>query len=177
MKKIWYTWQSEIRYGLLVVGVTLLWMVGENILVTVYQQPSWGNVTGALAVIIPVVGYWLMFSEVAKRHKTLSWTQAMKSGVAMTLTVALIGAIVVALYAWLVPQPIALYLNYLREQYEQTDMSPGEISEALILVSGYFRPHIQAISTIIGSIVTGLVLTGAMTPMIQWRLKHHKTQS
>ena len=173
MKTLWNTWQTEIRYGLLVVGVTLLWMVGENILITVYQQPSWGNITGALAVLIPITGYWLMLSQQAKEHKGLSWKSAFQSGTAMTLTVAIVGATMVALYAWLVPQPIELYLDYLRQQYEQTDLSPGEVSLALSTAAGYFQPQVQALATVIGSIITGLVLPAAMTPMIQWRTKHH----
>jgi len=172
-KTVWNTWQTEIRYGLLVVGVTLLWMVGENILITIYQEPSWGNITGALAAAIPVVGYWLMLSDRAKQKKGLTWRDALRSGGMMTVTVAVVGAIVVGLYAQLVPQPVALYLDYLAQQYEQAGMSPTEISLALSTASGYFQPQVQAVATVIGSIITGLVLTAGMTPMIQWRNKRH----
>ncbi len=175
-KAFWNKWQAELRMGLLVVGVTLLWMVGENILVSVYERPEWGNITGTLAILIPLIGFWLMLSHAAHRDKALEWGRALRSGAVMTLTIAIVGAIVVYLYVWLVPQPIELYLEYLREQYEAQGLAAEQIEVALEATASYFVPHVQALATVVGSIFTGFILTIAITPIQRFRLKRRKPQ-
>lgn len=176
LKTFWNTWHVEIRYGLLVVGVTLLWMVGENILISVYERPEWGNVTGTLALLIPLIGYWLMFGQIAVQDKVLGWTKSVQSGAMMTATIAIVGATVVYLYTTLVPQPIDLYLEYLGGQYQSQGLSEDQIATALEMAAGYFAPQVQALATVIGSIFTGAVLTLTITPAQQFRLRRRLTK-
>ncbi|MBT4857306.1 DUF4199 domain-containing protein [Candidatus Uhrbacteria bacterium] len=176
IKGLFKTWNTELRYGLIMVGATLLWMVGENIMVSVFNHPEWGEITGSFSIIIPVTAYWMLLTYLRKRDKALQWQTAIRSCAVMTLAFAVVGAIVTYFYILYIPQPIESYLTYLQSTLELKGQSAEQISSTVSEMRELFAPHFQATILFLSSFVTGAILTFGLT-LIQRKKVTQKTSS
>ena len=153
----------EIKYGLYIGIATIIYVFFEFYLSSVLNRPDLGTYTGAIAILIPIIGLIYGLKEKKKTlHGTLTFKQAVKSGFYISLVAALLNAVFVFIYISLKPDVMQNYFDYLRETMQENGASEEDISAQLELVQKTFTPGIQALyffvsTTVVGTIISGLI--------------------
>jgi hypothetical protein len=164
--------KTEVKYGIIIGGLTILWVLGEFYLASAVNRPDLGNYTGALASIIPILGLLLGLRQKRKDlGGSISFKQSIQTGLFISLIAGLISAIFIFAYMTANPDAFETYYEYMQRTLPEQGLSPEEVQARIDQFKEYATPTFQALYFLIGSVVSGLLISAIIGFFIREKKK------
>lgn len=152
-------YKNEILWGLAITGATVVWVLVESFIAVQLNRPDLGNYTGILAVAIPIVGLWIgLIKRKALNKGKLSYKDALKSGLMITVVSAVGNALFMLIYVATFPGVAEFYFKYLEESLLTQGQSPEQVAYTLAQIRAQFTPISQGIQMFLGTLISGTIL-------------------
>ncbi|WP_428329232.1 DUF4199 domain-containing protein [Mucilaginibacter sp.] len=124
------------------------------------QASSIRGLGGLISVLIQAIGIYMAMQNAKKLAGVLSYGQAVKTGVLVAITIAIIVAIFSALYCQFINTG---FREFMIKDAQKTMIANGEsqqqIGQHLVMVSREFSTGTQVIMALTGQFFTGLIIS------------------
>ncbi len=160
--------RSTLKFGFITGAISVIWLYGSFTLFT-WMSGKYGwdiqvstirGVGGLLSIPIQAIGIYMAMQNVKQISESLTYGQAVKTGLIVAITVAIIVAIFSLLYCTVINPG---YAEFMVHDAQKAIIAKGEsqqdISQASVTVRKEFSAGMQVIQALIGQFVTGAIMS------------------
>jgi len=160
--------RSTLRFGLITGTISIIWLYGSFTLFTwLNGKYGWDiqvstirGTGGLLSIPIQAIGIYMAMQNVKQISGSLTYGQAVKTGLIVALTIAIIVAIFGFLYSTVINPG---YTEFVVHDAQKAMIAKGEsqqdIGQALVAVRKEFSAGMQVIEALVGQFVTGTIMS------------------
>jgi len=124
------------------------------------QVSSIRGIGGLLSIPIQAIGIYIAMQDAKRKNNALSYGQALKTGVTVAATIAVIVALFGFLYCTVFNPGYADFMvNDAQKNMMAAGKSPDEIKTNLVGVAREFTPGMQVTQALVGQFVTGTLIS------------------
>jgi hypothetical protein len=160
--------KPTLKFGLITGMISIIWLYGSFTLFTwLSGKYGWDikvsnirGIAGLLSIPIQAIGIYMAMQNVKQITGSLTYGQAVKTGLIVAITIAIIVAIFGFLYSTVINTG---YTEFMVHDAQKAMIAKGEsqqdISQASIAVRKEFSAGMQVIQALIGQFVTGTIMS------------------
>ena len=160
--------KPTIKYGAITAGISIIFLYGSFTLLTwLKSKYSWDvqvstirGIGGLLSIPIQAIGIYMAMQNVKKLSGSLTYGQALKTGLTVAVTIAVLIAIFSFLYCQFLNPG---YAEYMVSDAQQAMIARGEsqqeISQNSLEVAQQFSTGSQIMMALVGQFVTGAIVS------------------
>jgi len=160
--------KSTLKFGLVTGLISSVFLFGFfSLVVWLNEKNGWGmqaenirGIGGLLSIPIQAIGIYMAMQNTKKLTGMLTYGQAIKTGLLVAITIA----VIVALFSFLYCQFINPgYAEFMVKDAQKAMVANGEsqqqINQHSVMVSKQFTTGAQVMMAIVGQFVTGLIIS------------------
>jgi hypothetical protein len=160
--------RSTLKFGLITGAISVVWLFGSFTLVTwLNGKYDWDvqvstirGIGGLLSIPIQAIGIYLAMQNVKQLTGSLTYGQAVKTGLIVAATIAIIVAIFSLLYCTIINPGYAEFMVHDTQKAMIAKVeSQQDISQASVAVRREFSPGMQVMQALVGQFVTGAIMS------------------
>jgi hypothetical protein len=160
--------KTTLKFGLVTGIVSSLFLFGFfSLLVWLNAKNGWGmqvssirGATGLLSIPIQGIGIYLAMQNVKKLTGMLTYGQALKTGILVAATIAVVVALFSLLYCTVFNPGYAEFMvRDAQKNMIAAGKSQQDISQSSVKVSAEFTPGMQVFQALVGQFVTGTLIS------------------
>jgi hypothetical protein len=160
--------KSTLKFGLLTGTISVVWLFGSFTLFTwlsgkygwAIQASTIRGIAGLISIPIQAIGIYMAMQNVKQITGLLTYGQAIKTGLIVALTIAIIVSIFGFLYCTVINPG---YAEFMVHDAQKAMIAKGEsqqdISQGSAAVREEFSAKMQIIESLVGQFVTGTIIS------------------
>jgi len=160
--------KSSLKFGLLTGIISSVFLFGFfSLLVEISQKNDWGiqagtirGIGGLLSIPIQAIGIYMAMQNTKKLTAILSYGQALKTGLLVAATVAVVIATFSIIYCTLLNPG---YAEFMVKDAQKAMIASGksqqQINRESVLVAQQFSTGMQVMMALAGQFFTGLIIS------------------
>ena len=160
--------RSTLKFGLITGAISVVWLFGSFTLFTWLngkygwdiQASTIRGIGGLLSIPIQAIGIYIAMQNVKQITGSLTYGQAVKTGLIVALTVAIIVATFGLLYSTVINPGYTEFMVHDAQKAMLAKVeSQQDISQASVAVRKEFSAGMQVIQALVGQFVTGAIMS------------------
>ncbi|MDR3693582.1 DUF4199 domain-containing protein [Mucilaginibacter sp.] len=160
--------KSTLKHGLVTGLISCVFLFGFfTLMVWLNSKNGWGigvssirGIGGLLSIPVQAIGIYMAMQNIKLLSGTLSYVQAIKTGLTVAATIAVIVAIFGFLYCTIFnPGYAAFMVHDAQKVMIAKGESQQQINQDSIQVAKQYTPGIQVIQALVGQFVTGAIIS------------------
>jgi len=160
--------RSTIKYGLITGFISGIFLFGSfTLCVWLKGKYGWSvqastirGLGGLLSIPIQAVGIFMAMQNVKRLNGSLSYGQALKTGITVAITIAILIALFSLIYCQYINPGYADYMVHDAQQAMIADRaSQQEISQNSVAIAREFATGTQIMEALVGQFVTGTIIS------------------
>ena len=160
--------KTTLKFGLITGIVSSVFLFGFfSLLVWLNNKNGWGiqvstirGVGGLLSIPIQAIGIYLAMQNVKKLSGWLSYGQALKTGILVAATIAVVVALFSLIYCTILNPGYAEFMVHdAQKNMVAAGQSQQDINEGSVKVARDFTPGAQVFQALVGQFVTGTLIS------------------
>jgi len=160
--------KSTLKFGLITGIISSVFLFGFfSLLVWLNQKNGWGmqagtirGIGGLLSIPIQAIGIYMAMQNTKKLTGVLSYGQALKTGLLVAVTVAIVVAAFSIVYCTLINPG---YAEFMVKHAQKAMIAKGEsqqqINQDSAMVAQQFTTGMQLMMALVGQFFTGLIIS------------------
>jgi hypothetical protein len=160
--------RSTLKFGLITGTISIIWLFGSFTLFTwLSRKYGWDiqvstirGIAGLLSIPIQAIGIYMAMQNVKQITGSLTYGQAVKTGLIVAITIAIIVAIFGVLYSTVINPG---YTEFMVHDAQKAMIAKGEsqqdINQSSVAIRKEFSAGMQVIQALIGQFVTGTIVS------------------